>query len=88
MKKIQFKQEINASTEKVYNTMLGIDSIKTYEQWTAIFNPTSSYEGNWEKGSKMYFVGTDSSGKKAGMISEIADNIPFKFISIRHYGML
>ena len=88
MKKIQFKQEINASAEKVYNTMLGINSIKTYEQWTAEFNPTSSYEGNWEKGSKMYFVGTDSSGKKAGMISEIADNIPFKFISIRHYGML
>ena len=88
MKKIQFKQEINASAEKVYNTMLGINSIKTYEQWTAEFNPTSSYEGNWKKGSKMYFVGTDSSGKKAGMVSEIADNIPFKFISIRHYGML
>ena len=36
----------------------------------------------------MYFVGTDDNGKKAGMISEIADNIPFRFVSIRHIGML
>ena len=88
MKKIQFKQNINASAEKVYTTMLGIDNIKTYEEWTAAFNPTSTYEGSWERGSKMYFVGTDANGKKAGMISEIADNIPFRFVSIRHIGML
>ena len=88
MKKIQFKKDIHASAEKVYNTMLGIGKIETYEQWTAEFNPTSTYEGSWEKGSKMYFVGTDESGKRGGMISEIADNIPFQFVSIRHYGML
>ena len=88
MKKIQFKKDINASAEKVYNTMLGIGKIETYEQWTAEFNPTSTYEGSWEKGSKMYFVGTDENGKRGGMISEIADNIPFQFVSIRHYGML
>ena len=88
MKKIQFKKDIHASAEKVYNTMLGIGNIETYEQWTAEFNPTSTYEGSWEKGSKMYFVGTDENGKRGGMISEIADNIPFRFVSIRHYGML
>ncbi|MEZ4852379.1 MAG: SRPBCC domain-containing protein [Bacteroidia bacterium] len=88
MKKIQFKKDIHASAEKVYNTMLGISNIETYEQWTAEFNPTSTYEGSWEKGSKMYFVGTDENGKRGGMISEIADNIPFQFVSIRHYGML
>ena len=88
MKKIQFKKDIHASAEKVYNTMLGIGKIETYEQWTAEFNPTSTYEGSWEKGSKMYFVGTDENGKRGGMISEIADNIPFRFVSIRHYGML
>jgi hypothetical protein len=88
MKKIQYKEDIKASAEKVYTTMLGIGTIKTYEQWTAEFNPTSTYEGNWKKGSKMYFVGTDENGKKAGMISEIVDNIPNRFVSIRHYGML
>lgn len=88
MKKIHYKKEIKAPAEKVYNIMLGIDNIKTYEQWTAEFNPTSTYEGSWKKGSKIYFVGTDANGKKGGMVSEIADNIPAKFVSIRHYGIL
>jgi len=88
MKKVQFKKESKASAEKVYNTMLGINNIETYEQWTAEFNPTSTYEGSWDKGSKIYFVGTDENGKKGGMVSEIADNIPFRFVSIRHNGIL
>ena len=88
MKKLQYKKDIKASAEKVFNTMLGIDNIKTYEQWTAEFNPTSTYEGSWEKGAKMYFVGTDENGKRGGMVSEIADIVPFRFVSIRHYGIL
>ncbi|MGB7785719.1 MAG: SRPBCC domain-containing protein [Salinimicrobium sp.] len=88
MKRLEFKKDINASAEKVYNTMLGLSNIETYEQWTSVFNPSSTYEGNWEKGSKIYFVGTDENGKKGGMISEIVDNIPFSFVSIRHYGVL
>ncbi|MCB0409648.1 MAG: SRPBCC domain-containing protein [Flavobacteriales bacterium] len=88
MKKLQFKKDINAPVDKVYNTMLGIDNIDTYNKWTAMFNPTSTYEGSWDKGAKIYFVGTDENGKRAGMVSEIADNIPFQFVSIRHYGIL
>ena len=88
MKRLQYKIDIHASAEKVFNTMLGIGNIETYEQWTSEFNPTSTYEGSWEKGSKMYFVGTDKNGKRGGMVSEIADNIPFRFVSIRHYGIL
>jgi hypothetical protein len=68
--------------------MLGISNKSTYEQWTALFNPTSTYEGSWKKGSKMLFIGTDENGEKGGMVSEIADNIPNSFVSIRHYGLL
>ena len=64
--------------------MLGIDNIETYEQWTAEFNPTATYEESWEKGSKIYFIETDENGKRGGMVSEIADNIPFQFVPIRH----
>ena len=88
MKKLQFRIDINARAEKVYNTMLGLNNIETYEQWTAEFNPTSTYEGNWEKGTKIYFTGTDENGKRGGMVSEIAENIPFQFVSIRHCGIL
>lgn len=88
MKKLQFKKDIAASAEIVYNTMLGIKNIETYQQWTAVFNPSSTYVGNWEKGSKIFFIGEDENGKKGGMVSEIVDNIPYQFVSIRHYGML
>jgi uncharacterized protein YndB with AHSA1/START domain len=88
MKKLQFTTTINAPLERVYDCMLGISNKSTYEQWTALFNPTSSFEGSWEKGSKILFVGTDEQGKKGGMVSEIAENIPNKFVSIRHYGIV
>jgi hypothetical protein len=88
MQKLQFKIDITSSAENVFETMLGLKNIKTYEAWTSEFNPTSTYEGKWQKGTKMYFVGTDEQGNRGGMISEIADIVPSKFVSIRHYGML
>ena len=88
MKKLKFAVSIDAPAKKVYDVMLGINNKSTYEQWTALFNPTSSYEGSWNKGSKMLFIGTDEKGEKGGMVSEIADNIPNRFISIRHYGLV
>lgn len=88
MKKLQFKKEINATCQKVYETMLGLKDKSSYEYWTSAFNPTSTYEGSWEKGSKIYFVGVDENGKKGGMVSEIEEHQPSNFISIRHYGFL
>ena len=88
MKKIQYTIQISAPASKVYDVMLGITSKPTYEQWTAAFNPTSTYEGSWDKGSKMLFVGTDEKGEKGGMVSEIVENIPNRFISIRHHGLV
>jgi hypothetical protein len=88
MEKLQFNVSIQAPASKVYDIMLGISNKSTYEAWTALFNPTSSYEGSWTKGSKMLFIGTDEQGNKGGMVSEIADNIPNRFVSIRHYGLV
>lgn len=88
MKKLKYTIDIKASAERVYNTMLGLNNIKNYEEWTAAFNPTSTYEGNWEKGSKMLFIGTGENGERGGMISKIEENIPNKFVSIRHYGLV
>lgn len=88
MKKIQYTIQISAPASKVYDAMLGITSKSTYERWTAAFNPTSTYEGSWAKGSKMLFIGTDEKGEKGGMVSEIADINPNSFVSIRHYGLV
>ncbi|HAD11585.1 MAG TPA: tungsten formylmethanofuran dehydrogenase, partial [Saprospirales bacterium] len=88
MKKLQFKKDINASAQKVYEAMLGLKDKSTYEYWTSAFNPTSTYEGSWEKGSKIHFVGVDEHGKKGGMVSEIEEHQPAQFVSIRHIGFL
>ncbi len=88
MTNLQFKILINATVTNIYDCMLGINSKSTYEQWTALFNPTSTYEGSWDKGSKILFIGVDENGEKGGMVSRIVENIPNRFVSIQHYGLL
>ena len=88
MHKLKFNISINAPVNKVYDTMLGISKKSTYEQWTALFNPTSTYEGSWDKGSKILFIGVDENGEKGGMVSKIIENIPNQLVSIQHYGLL
>src|SRR5690606_8127990 len=88
MKRTQYKIDIKAPAATVYKTMLGLEDKSTYEAWTAEFNPTSTYEGNWQKGSKILFIGTGEDGEKGGMVSEIAENIPNQFVSIRHLGIV
>ena len=62
---------------------------KTYREWTTAFNPGSYYKGNWEKGSKILFIGPDpEGGGEAGMVSVIEENRPYEFISIKHIGVL
>ncbi|WCM42563.1 SRPBCC domain-containing protein [Flavobacterium sp. CBA20B-1] len=88
MEKLQFTIAIEASAQKVYESMLGLNDKSTYESWTAAFNPTSTYEGSWEKGSKILFVGTDEKGVRGGMVSMVEEHIPAKFVSVRHYGFV
>lgn len=86
MKKLNFEIHINAPREKVWDTMLGSE---TYKDWTVVFNPGGSwYEGSWDKGSKIYFIGPDENGNRGGMVSEIEDNRQHEFISIHHLGFL
>ena len=88
MKRLQFKVSIHAPVTRVYDFMLGTSSKSTYEQWTSLFNPTSTYEGSWNKGNKILFIGVDEKGEKGGMVSKINENIPNQFVSIQHYGLV
>ena len=38
------------------------------------FDESSRYEGSWEKGSKIKFVGTNAKGEQEGMVGEILEN--------------
>jgi hypothetical protein len=66
MEKMTFQTQINAPVALVYDKMLGLSDSASYCEWTTVFNPTSYYEGSWEKGSKIYFAGTDENGKRVG----------------------
>ncbi len=85
METLHFEITINAKAEKVYTNML---DAKNWNEWTALFNPTSTYKGRWDKGSKILFLGTDSDGNVGGMVSRIKENIPNKFVSIEHLGIV
>ena len=88
MKKLTYQININSPVSNVYDKMLGVSDRSTYEEWTTIFSPTSSFEGNWEKGSKMLFTSIGESGEREGMVSKILENNVNEFVSIQHIGML
>jgi L-rhamnose mutarotase len=85
MKKIHFSVFINAPKEKVWNTVL---EDATYREWTKAFQEGSYYKGNWEKGSKILFLGPEKDGTESGMVSVIEENRPYEFISIKHLGIV
>jgi uncharacterized protein YndB with AHSA1/START domain len=85
MEMLKFETRINAPAEKVFRIMLSKDY---WNEWTTPFNPTSQFTGNWDKGSRMQFLGTDQDGEEGGMVSTIRENIPNRFLSIEHLGIL
>jgi uncharacterized protein YndB with AHSA1/START domain len=82
---LHFEVNINCNAEKVFKT---ITDPGTFREWTTEFNPSSHYEGSWEKGSRIKFLGTNQNGVTEGMISRIREIIPNKFISIEHIGIV
>lgn len=86
MQKLHTSIVINAPKEKVWHAML---DDKPYRVWTAAFNPGSYYQGDWSRGSKILFLGPSPDGSgEGGMVSRIAENKPFEFISIEHLGII
>lgn len=81
MSKLFFDIDIDAPRAEVERLMLAQD---TYRQWTAPFCEGSFYEGSWDKGARILFLGPD----RSGMYSVIAEHRPAEYISIKHEGCL
>lgn len=77
MKRLHFSIVIQALRQRVWDTMLGPD---TYRQWTAGFCEGSYYEGSWDQGATIRFLGPSGEG----MLAQIEENRLHEFISIRH----
>ncbi|WP_142688009.1 SRPBCC domain-containing protein [Chitinophaga polysaccharea] len=79
MEKSTFKITIDAPREKVWEVLWGDPS---YQEWTAAFAEGSRVETNWEKGSKVLFLGNDNQG----MVARIEDKVPNEYMSFQHLG--
>lgn len=82
---MSYSVTIDCPVDKVYETML---DEAHYRKWTSVFNPASRYEGSWEEGSLMRFYGEDENGNTGGMLSKIRQNLPNRYISIEHLGLI
>jgi len=81
MKTLKFTETIDATPEEVWHAMLDQD---TYRIWTTEFGEGSHYEGGWETGDRVRFLGPGDEG----MVSEIAESRRNEFVSIRHLGVI
>ncbi len=82
---VSFRIVIDASPETVYNTLTDPANFKT---WTAPFQPTSYFEGEWKQGSTIHFLSLDESGNRMGLISKVIENVPFGQITLQHFGLI
>jgi uncharacterized protein YndB with AHSA1/START domain len=81
LKRLQWSVDIAAPASKVYQMLVGPES---YKQWTSAFGDGLYFEGSWQKGQPIRFLTPGGEG----VISEIAENRPNEFISIRHLGYI
>jgi uncharacterized protein YndB with AHSA1/START domain len=84
MEKLRYSVTINAPVQDVWTTML---NEATYREWTSVFGE-SSYEGDWNQGSEIRFLGHDGDGSVAGMIATVEENRPNELISLRYTGQV
>jgi hypothetical protein len=80
MIEMNFRQEVNASRERVWQTLTQLD---LYKKWAAAFCPDSYFEGEWKEGAEVCFTAKDMGGTRATMEKVI----PNKLIRGRHVSM-
>lgn len=81
LKRLQWSVDIAAPASRVYQMLVGPES---YKQWTSAFGDGLYFEGSWQTGQRIRFLTPDGHG----VISEIAENRPNEFLSIRHLGYI
>lgn len=85
MEKLQFSTKINAPVQTVWSTML--DDV-TYREWTSAFYEGSYYDGDWNQGSEIRFLGPDENGSLGGMLATVEERRPHEFVSLRYLGQI
>ena len=81
MKKLEFKIDIHASKQKVWNTMFAPD---TYRKWVDVSWPGAYYKGNLEKGENVKFLSPGS----GGTLAELVEFKPHDYVLAKHVAVI
>ena len=60
----------------------------SYREWTSEFNEGSYFEGSWELGSEIRFLGPNDGESADGMIATVAENRPHEYLSLEYTGQI
>ena len=83
MEKLHFTVQIDAPAHAVWTTMLDDE---TYREWASAFNEGSHYEGSWDLGSEIRFLGPEEDGTISGMIGTVIENRPHELVTVEYSG--
>ncbi len=81
MKTLKYTTTINASKEKVWNTLF---TDANYPKWVAVFCEGSYAKTDWKEGSAIEFL----TPSEDGMFSQIEQKIPNKLMVFNHLGLI
>jgi Activator of Hsp90 ATPase homolog 1-like protein len=81
LKRLQWSVDIAAPASMVYQILVAPES---YTRWTSAFGEGLYLKGSWQKGQTIRFMTPGGDGA----VSDIAENRPNKFISLRHFGYI
>ena len=77
MKEMQFSVEINATKEKVWDTLW---QDETFREWAGIIDPGTHMVGDLKEGNEVQFI----SGNGYGVTSLVEKLTPGEFLLLRH----
>jgi uncharacterized protein YndB with AHSA1/START domain len=81
LKRFELSIDIAAPVSRVYQMLIGSES---YAMWTSAFGEGLYFEGSWQTGQRIRFLTQEGHG----VTSEVAENRPNEFLSIRHLGYI
>lgn len=82
MKTLRFETIIDATPQKVWETMLGKE---TYPTWVGAGWPGSTFHGEWKQGARIRFTGADGGG---GTLGEVVELDPYAKVDLHHIAVL
>lgn len=78
MKEMQFSIDINATKEKVWNTLW---QDETFRQWASIIDPGTYMVGTLKEGEAVQFISAENG---YGVTSLVEKVVPNEFLLLRH----